>query len=265
MTPRSNTPRHSIWDDRAESAPPSSSLRRTGEELSRHRKLDDLGRHAGGALHDINNLLAIILGQSELIQKQLPESHPIVSQVDAIQWAAERAAALIRRSFAAIRDPGPSCIADLASVLRPLQPMLRAVLGERISLDVRCDGALGRIPIDPGRIEQILLNLVANARDAMPEGGHLSILMHDLALRDGHSRWVVLEVTDSGVGIETSALERIFEPLFTTKEIGKGTGLGLWMVRELVSGCGGEISVRSTPGLGTTFEIRFPRLADEPA
>jgi signal transduction histidine kinase/DNA-binding NarL/FixJ family response regulator len=240
-------------------------LRKSKEDLARAQKLDALGRLASGVAHDTNNFLTIILGHAELIRRKLPAESPLASQIEQVQWAAEQASTVTRQLLASGRGQlSQSSVVELSSVIDSMQPILQTALGERITFDFRCGQGLGRIKIDQGRMEQILLNLVVNARDAMPRGGDLSITArNESVLKNQCSEWVVLEVTDSGTGIEPSVQERMFEPFYTTKEPGKGTGLGLSIVRDFVVESGGEISVRSATGQGTTFVLRFPRLKEQ--
>lgn len=248
--------------------------RRTQDALShsenqlRHaQKLEAVGRLAGGVAHDFNNLLTVILGFSEFLLEQLPKDSGPFRDATEIQTAAQRASRLTKQLLAFSRQQvlNPQVV-DLGVVLKELKPMLSRLIGE----DVRCrlkltEGALP-VVIDAGQFEQVIMNLVVNARDAMPNGGRLLLdtarvtidaeRAHALSIATGE--FVVVSVSDTGSGIPPSALDRIFEPFFTTKEIGQGTGLGLSMVFGIVRQSGGAIEVHTSPEEGTTFRVFFP-------
>ena len=237
------------------------------------QKMEAVGRLAGGVAHDFNNLLTVINANSQLGMMELKEIDPLREKFDSIQKAGEKAANLTRQLLAFSRRQAMEMrILDLNMVLQDLEKMLRRLIGEDIELTTVLHKDLGRIKADPGQIEQAVLNLVINARDAMPSGGKLTIetgnvnidreytLTH-MGIKPG--RYVMLSVSDNGVGMKPEIQERIFEPFFTTKEKGKGTGLGLSTVYGVAKQTGGDISVYSELGRGTTFKIYFPQV-DEP-
>ena len=243
---------------------------RISEEERRHsQKMEAVGRLAGGIAHDFNNLLTAIIGYAELINGR-PATEPLVRQhADLIRKAGEQAATLMRQLLAFSRKQllQPRVI-DLNSLVKDMENLLRRVIGERFDLQTRPEAQVGRVMADPSQIEQVILNLGVNARDAMPTGGTLIIRTANVrlsgtaasqisvALTEGD--YVELSVTDTGAGMNDETKSRIFEPFFTTKGPGKGTGLGLATVYGIVRQTGGGISVESTPGHGSTFHIYFP-------
>ncbi len=250
--------------------------RETRRMLERAQRLEALGHLAGGIAHDFNNLLGVITGHSQLAQQLLPRDHPASTGIEQVVKASERAAALTHQLLSLSRAPsrGPHVL-DLNAVVDGVAAMLQRVISEDVEFDVRPGAALGPVRADPGEIEQILLNLALNARDAMPLGGRLGIETRnvELAVEEAalvglaQGPYVVLSVSDSGTGMDAQTRERIFEPFFTTKPEGRGSGLGLATVHGIVERCGGAIRVDSTPGVGTTFRIYLPRedLPAEPA
>ncbi len=246
--------------------------RKLEERLVQSQRLESMGRLAGGIAHDFNNLLGVILGYSSLVLSRLPEDHPVTGKVAQIQRAGERAAGLTRQLLAfSSRQVLVPTVVDLAVLLHDTEKMLGRLIGEDIELATSVAPGLGRVKADPSQIEQVLMNLVVNARDAMPEGGRLGIDLRDvtvespLPLERGvlpPGAYVVLAVRDSGVGISDDVRDHLFEPFFTTKERGKGTGLGLATVHGIVEQSGGRISVETTLGAGTTFRVYLPRVDD---
>jgi PAS domain S-box-containing protein len=238
------------------------------DQLRQVQKLETAGRLAGGLAHDFNNLLTAILGYGDLLLARLPEGDPLRRHSEEIRHAGERASALTRQLLAFSRKQALiSEVVDLNAMLRELETMLRRLVGERVEMTLAL-GCLGRVVADPGQLEQVLINLVLNARDAMPRGGELSLATRDVVLDADYVHahieasagpHVLLEVADTGVGMGIETRSHIFEPFFTTKERGKGTGLGLASVYGIVKQSGGHLSVDSEPGRGSTFRVYLPR------
>ncbi|MGH7718131.1 MAG: ATP-binding protein [Gemmatimonadaceae bacterium] len=246
--------------------------RRLEEELAQAQKMETVGRLAGGIAHDFNNLLTVIKAYSDLLLADMAEGDERRDEVREIQLAANRAAMLTRQLLAFSRKqvlrPRPI---DLNVVLRGLEPMLRKLMIEDIELDLRLSPDLGLARADPGQMEQVLMNLVINAADAMPSGGRLTIRTQALTVggssprTDGAvapGRYAVIEVADTGSGMDPLTLSRIFEPFFTTKGPGKGTGLGLSTAYGIVKQTGGDITVESEAGRGTTFRVYLAATAE---
>ena len=244
------------------------------EQLRQSQKIEAIGRLAGGIAHDFNNLLTAIAGYGEVALSQLPPGTPARESVEEIQRAAERAAGLTRQLLAFSRKQvlQPKVI-NLNAVVAGLEGMLARVLGEDVELVTALAPELEPTRADPGQIEQVIMNLAINARDAMPQGGVLTIATANVELDElfvrRHAgaragRYAMLAVSDTGMGMEPETLERVFEPFFTTKPQGQGTGLGLSTVYGIVKQTGGQIWARSEPGHGTSFEVYLPR-ALEPA
>ena len=228
------------------------------DSVLRSQKLEALGRLAGGVAHDFNNLLTVILGYADLLSRYGADDH--AREVGGeIQKAAERAAGLTRQLLAFSRKQvlRPSVL-DLNHLVRNLETMLRRLIGEDVQLTTSLHA--GRLPVkaDAGQLEQVLTNLVVNARDAMPRGGRLTLSTTEAPVAPDGARRALLTVTDSGCGMDEKVLKRLFEPFFTTKEVGKGTGLGLAMVYGVVKQSGGRIEVESEPGRGSTFRVYLP-------
>jgi PAS domain S-box-containing protein len=249
-------------------------IRRAEELLQRSQKLEAIGRLAGGVAHDFNNIIGVIIGYGEMAQRQLPVEHPVRPRVEQMVKAAARAAVLTRQllAFSRKQDLRPRLI-DLNIIVADVDKMLGRLIGEDIDLALQPAPGLGTVKADPGQIEQILLNLAVNARDAMPDGGSLTIATANVNLDEGYSaahpptepgRYVMLEVSDTGIGMDEETRLQIFEPFFTTKPEGQGTGLGLATVYGIVKQSGGYIWVDSEVGQGTSFKVYFPR-QDEPA
>jgi signal transduction histidine kinase len=244
------------------------------ERLRQAHKMEAIGRLAGGIAHDFNNMLSVILGYSELAIETLEEGTATRSDVEEIRRAAGRARDLTRQLLAFSRKQilEPKVL-DLNQTLLGMEKMLRRLLGEGIELTLLTHTAIGRIKADPSQLEQVVMNLAVNARDAMPKGGKLTLETRDAELDAGYAAehpdvipgpYVLLAVTDDGMGIPPDDWKRIFDPFFTTKPKGVGTGLGLSTVLGIVRQSGGHIWVYSEPDRGTTFKLYFPR-HDPPA
>jgi nitrogen-specific signal transduction histidine kinase/FixJ family two-component response regulator len=238
-------------------------------QLNQAQKMDAIGRLAGGVAHDFNNLLSLILNYTGFVMKDVPEGDPRRSDLAQIKKAAERAAALTRQLLAFSRKQVLQPVElDLNQIVGGMEEMLQRMLGEDVDFVQMLAPDLGLTLADPGQIEQFLMNLVVNARDAMPDGGKLTIETANVELDEEHAAsfvgmnpgsFVRLAVTDTGCGIDQQIQARIFEPFFTTKEKDKGTGLGLSTVFGIVRQSGGDIRVASEPGQGSKFSIYLPR------
>jgi PAS domain S-box-containing protein len=243
------------------------------EQLRQSQKMEAVGQLAGGIAHDFNNLLTVIKGNSQLLLERLHEADSRRAGVEQVQKAADKAAGLTSQLLAFSRKQVVAFrVLDLNAVLSNMVQLLPRLLGERIELSIVHGKELGRVKADPGQIEQIIMNLALNARDAMPDGGRLMVETKNVDLDQSYGehgqiepgRYVQLAVSDTGVGIETEALPHIFEPFFTTKPVGKGTGLGLSTVYGIVQQSNGYILASSERGAGTTFRLYLPRV-DQPA
>jgi hypothetical protein len=251
-------------------------------QLLQALKLESIGRLAGGIAHDFNNMLFAIRGYAELLEEDLGAARldrdEALRNVRAIGNAADRAAELTSQLLAFSRQQVVSPkVVDLNSAIHAVEPMARRLIGENVELRLRFDPGTGRIRADSGQLDQIVMNLVVNARDAMPDGGTITIETANTAFDEPYATehfdvvpgpYVMLAVSDTGVGMEREVREHIFEPFYTTKEHGKGTGLGLATIYGIVRQAGGHIWLYSEPGHGSTFKLYFPRvdaaLADEP-
>jgi PAS domain S-box-containing protein len=241
------------------------------DQLRQSQKMEAVGRLAGGVAHDFNNLLAVMLGYTTLTLSRAHDAAAVMRNLEQIKTAAERAANLTRQLLAFSRKQVlMPRIVDLGDVVAELDSMLGRLIGEDIQLATDVRSAHGLVKADRGQMEQVIVNLAINARDAMPRGGRLSIGLHDVDLDDSvrdqmglrPGPYVRLDVSDTGVGMDADTLSRLFEPFFSTKEKGKGTGLGLATVYGIVKQSGGHIAVESTPGRGTTFRIWLPRVEE---
>jgi signal transduction histidine kinase len=243
---------------------------RMEEQLRQSQKMEAVGRLAGGVAHDFNNLLTVIAGYSSLLKEELsPDGEQ--PELDEIQGAVKRAADLTRQLLAFSRKQGwQPRVLDVNAVVAGMEGMLRRLIGENILFVTALAGDLGRIKADPGQVEQVIMNLVVNARDAMPHGGKLVLETKPARVDEGQipalaaGRYVVLSVTDTGHGISSDTVSRIFEPFFTTKEVGRGTGLGLSTALGIAQQSGGTLTVESTPGAGSIFRAYLPLTSDQP-
>lgn len=249
-------PNDDTWDRGLISTIDITETKRLEARLRHSQKMEAIGQLAGGMAHDFNNLLAVILGRAELLGKHLDGEN--LSHLSVIQESVQQASQLTSRLLAfSRRQVLQPKVADLNTIVAETVDMLRHLLGEQITIDVRLSDALSPVRVDAVQIGQLVLNIALNARDAMPDGGTLLIESFDEVGVDGASS-VVLRMRDDGHGIDESTQARIFEPFFTTKQDGKGTGLGLATVYGIVEQSGGTIRVDSAPGQGATFEMRLP-------
>ncbi len=249
--------------------------RKMEEQLRNAQKMEAVGRLAGGVAHDFNNLLTAIIGYAELLAAELVPGSPLRRDADEIERAGKQAATLIRQLLAfGRRQVLKPEVLELNAVVAEVENMLRRLIGEDVELLLRLSGALWAVKADRSQIEQVIVNLAVNARDAMPSGGKLSVVTENFVLRERDpliaedmepGEYVRLSIRDTGHGMDRDTMSRIFEPFFTTKETGKGTGLGLASVYGIVRQSGGHIRVESAPGEGTTFSVYLPRAEDAAA
>jgi len=245
--------------------------RQLEEQLRQSQKMDAVGRLAGGVAHDFNNLLMVINGYTEVLLEQLEKGSAMHHKVQSIQQAADRAATLTRQLLAFSRKQLLELkVVDVNTVIGDMERLLRPLIGENIELVTRLSTETGHTRADAGQLEQVIMNLVVNAKDAMPEGGKLTLQSSDVTVRQNFSehrfiqpgRYAVISVTDTGHGMDKETQSRIFEPFFTTKEKGKGTGLGLSTVYGIVKQSNGYVFVQSELGAGTTFYVYLPQVED---
>jgi len=244
-------------------------------ELIQAQKMEAVGRLAGGIAHDFNNLLTVILGYDEILKDHVKDDPVALDYADEILRASERATGLTNQLLAfSRRQVSVPRIVDLNAVVANVDRMLRRVIGEDIELETRLEPLLAPVKVDPSHIDQVILNLAVNSRDAMPDGGKLTIETSNVEVSDDYASGhigvavgphVLLSVSDTGLGMDAATQERVFEPFFTTKEKGKGTGLGLSIVYGIVKQSGGEVLVYSEPGHGTVFKIYLPAASQEDA
>jgi PAS domain S-box-containing protein len=241
-------------------------------QLQQSRRMEAVGRLAGGIAHDFNNLLTIIRGYAELAQQRAAIQPDLRADVQQIENAAERASALIRQLLAfSRRQVLQPKVLDLNAIVLGLDKLLARLMGEHIEMVTRCGANVGHVKADPAQVEQVIMNLVVNARDAMPEGGRLTVETVNVDLDSTYARdhvtvkpgpYVMLAVSDNGIGMSPETVAHIFEPFYTTKGSGQGTGLGLSTVYGIVKQSGGYIWVYSEPGKGTTFKVYLPRVQE---
>ena len=244
-------------------------------QLSQSQKMEAIGRLAGGVAHDFNNHLGVIIGYSELLLDRLPPGDPLRKSATMIREAGQRSASLTRQLLAfSRRQIFEPKVLDLNAVVSDIDSMLRPLIGEDVELVTLLDPSLGKLRADPAQVDQIIMNLAVNARDAMPHGGRLILQTSNADLDEAYAskhatvkpgHYVMLAVSDNGTGMDKQTQEQIFEPFFTTKEKGQGTGLGLSMVYGIVKQSGGYIWVYSELGQGTTFKIYLPRMDEDVA
>jgi two-component system, cell cycle sensor histidine kinase and response regulator CckA len=244
--------------------------RQLEEQLRQAQKMDAVGRLAGGVAHDFNNLLMVINGYTEVLLEQLEKGSDMHHKVQSIQQAADRAATLTRQLLAFSRKQLLELkVIDVNSVIGDMERLLRPLIGENIELVTRLSTQTGHTRADAGQLEQVIMNLVVNAKDAMPDGGKLTVQSSDVTVRHDSEhrfiqpgRYAVISVADTGHGMDAETQSRIFEPFFTTKEKGKGTGLGLSTVYGIVKQSNGYVFAQSEPGAGTTFYVYLPRVEE---
>jgi PAS domain S-box-containing protein len=245
------------------------------EQLNQARRLESVGQLAGGIAHDFNNILGVIMNYAEFVADEMEPGSPARDDVEEIRRAAERAAALTRQLLIfSRREVVKPELLYLRDVVTELENLLRKALGERVELVTRFGKDRCAFKADPGQIEQVLVNLAVNARDAMPEGGRLVIEVDRAELDEEYTSmlpdiepgtYVCLKVSDTGMGMDEETIDRAFEPFFTTKGKAEGTGLGLATVYGIVTGAGGRIDIYSEPGMGTTIKIHLPASSDAPS
>jgi PAS domain S-box-containing protein len=247
-------------------------LRQKEEQLRQAQRMEAVGRLSGGVAHDFNNLLSVIIGYAEDLEQSLDPSGRLHKEAEEVRKAGERAASLTRQLLAFSRQQvlQPQVL-ELNHVVSDLARMLRRLIGSDIDFAVQLDPLGGRVKADHGQIEQVIMNLVVNARDAMPEGGRLTVSTQNIEFRASDAAevpgaepgpYVELTVADTGIGMDATTLSHIFEPFFTTKDEGKGTGLGLATVAGIIKQSGGHIVATSAPGEGSSFRVLLPRTAD---
>ena len=258
--------------DYTERAEAEAALRRTEARARMTDRMESLGQLAGGVAHDFNNLLAVMISYSEFALEDLPADSPVRADVAEIRRAAERAADLTQRLLVFSRGEAVRAeLVDLGKLVTELEPMLHRTLGENLEIVIETDDSLEPVSADGAQLEQMLLNLAINARDAMPDGGVLRITLGREEIEESGDdqlapgSYARIDVTDTGVGMPPEVAAHVFEPFFTTKAKGRGTGLGLATAYGVVNEAGGAINVRSAPGAGSTFSVHLPMVDEEPA
>jgi PAS domain S-box-containing protein len=250
-----------------------SERKRLEKQLWASQKMEAVGQLAGGIAHDFNNILTIILGYTKLASDSIDSSHPVFRDITGIRKAVERASSLTRQLLAfSRRQILRPRVLHLNNVISDLEKFLMRLIGENVVLVTDLEPGAGMIKADQGQVEQVLMNLVINARDAMPDGGRITVTVRNADLTEEDAReyhyvqigpYVMIEVADTGLGMDEETMSHIFEPFFTTKEAGKGTGLGLATVYGIVRQSGGYIWVYSEPGQGASFRVFLPRTSEE--
>ncbi|HUP40157.1 MAG TPA: response regulator [Vicinamibacterales bacterium] len=255
-------------EQRRQRAQAEETLRQTEQQLRQSQKMEAVGRLAGGIAHDFNNLLTAILGYSELVLAEMPPDSPGRGDIEEIRKAGNRAAALTRQLLAFSRRQVLQLrVADFNEIVANVEKLLHRMIGADVELVTELNPEIGHVRVDPGQMEQVLINLAVNARDAMPQGGRLCLRtsdqvftqpaeVHSVTMQPG--RYLVATVSDTGMGMTSEIVKQIFDPFFTTKGVGEGTGLGLSTVYGIVKQSSGYIFVNSEPGRGTAFEIYLP-------
>jgi nitrogen-specific signal transduction histidine kinase/CheY-like chemotaxis protein len=251
-------------------------LRQVEERFLQAQKMEAVGSLAGGVAHDFNNLITVILSYSEMLLSELPANDPLRADAEEIRKAGERASELTRQllTFSRRQVIQPKVV-RINELIEATGNMLERLIAENIALAMALDPEAGAVRVDAGQMEQVIVNLAVNARDAMPDGGRLLIESKNIDFPEPgepdqesplypSGRNVMLAVSDTGIGMDAETQKRIFEPFYTTKEPGKGTGLGLSTVYGIVRQSGGQISVYSEPGKGTSFKVYLPRVDDVP-
>jgi two-component system, cell cycle sensor histidine kinase and response regulator CckA len=262
---------YALYRDISEQKRAEEERRALEDQFRQAQKMEAVGRLAGGVAHDFNNLLMVISGYSEVLLAHTERDSLLYPKIEAIQQAADRASSLTRQLLAFSRKQMLELrVVDVNVIVEDMERLVRPLIGENITLDTRLASDLGRARADAGQLEQVIMNLVVNAKDAMPKGGKITIETANESLGDGPKenlyiqpgRYVLLSITDTGCGMDKETQSRIFEPFFTTKEKGKGTGLGLSTVYGIVKQSGGYIFAKSEMGHGTTFRIYLPQVED---